>query len=142
MYGDIKKQSVIRNSAARPASSERRPVLQVEPRPRSARLGPVQSVALYGHWRYATEALDEITASYFLLIYFYFYVDECLAYMYVCLPCKCLVSEKAGRGHGIPEIWSCRWFQVATEVLGTELRSSERAASTLTLGGLSPSFGV
>ena len=36
------------------------------------------------------------------------YVYMCLACMYICAPCACLVPEEARRGHQIPWNWSYR----------------------------------
>lgn len=33
---------------------------------------------------------------------FLFYVNRCFAYMYVCVPCTCLILENARKSHWIP----------------------------------------
>lgn len=54
-----------------------------------------------------------------------FYMDESLAYIYVCVPCAYLVPKEIRRGrHGN---WSYRWWWASVWALGAKARSSPRA---------------
>ena len=68
----------------------------------------------------------------------YLGMSGCFVCMCVCVLCPCLVPLKVRRGCQIPWNWSYRQLWAASWVLGSEPRSSARAASALLCWAIYP----
>jgi hypothetical protein len=88
-----------------------------------------------GGWPSASSVI--LHFNFFRFTYFIFYVHECFAGMYVCIPLARLVSSEVRRQQGIPWNWSYNGLWATMWVLGTKPWSSVGATVDFTCWGIS-----